>query len=182
MSIYYITKRLQTRFSTWQNITLTFTPWIEQSGIVQAFRQISTFIVIIIVIFMIIAASTITNTMLMAVLERKKEIGMMKALGVHNRSIVFLVVMEAIIIGLLGGAAGGVLGTGVSMWTEAVGIQLGEVTANIDLPIGQALFPDFRWSYLAIGWILGIFFSGLAALYPAWKASRFPAAVTMRGT
>ena len=173
---------VQTRFSTWHNITLTVTPWTDQGGIVQALRQVSSFIIIIIVIFMIIAASTITNTMLMAVLERNKEIGMMKALGVHNRSIVFLVVTEAIVIGLLGGAAGGILGTGVSIWTEAVGIQLGDAMADIDMPIGQALFPDFRWSYLAIGWVLGMFFSGLAALYPAWKASQFPAAVTMRAT
>ncbi len=165
---------------TWKNMELVVIPWTKQGGMVQALSQLDVMIGFLIAIFMILAGSTIANTMLMSVLERKKEIGMMKALGVGKKAIVFLVVMEALMIGILGGMAGGVLGAGVSMWTESVGIQLGDALANLDMPIGNALYPDFQWNYLLVGVLTGILFSGLAALYPAWKAAKVPAAVTMK--
>jgi ABC-type lipoprotein release transport system permease subunit len=164
----------------WEGLELEVIPWTKQGGMVQALSQLDVMIGFLIAIFMILAGSTIANTMLMSVLERRKEIGMMKALGVGNKSIIFLVVMEALMIGVIGGIIGGAVGSGVAMWTESVGIQLGDAMANFDMPIGNALYPDFRWNYLMVGILAGIFFSGLAALYPAIKAAKVPAAVTMK--
>jgi putative ABC transport system permease protein len=175
-----VMQTIQRRFPEWHHQTMVATHWSKTGGIIQAMTQVDTMLWFLILIFMVIAGSTITNTMLMAVLERDKEIGMMKALGVRNGSIVVMVVMEAMMIGVLGGLIGGAVGSAMSLWTEAVGIHLGKAMANVDLPIGNALYPDFKWTYLVISMALGIGFSGLAGLYPAWKASKFPAAVTMR--
>lgn len=164
----------------WEGTELEVIPWTKQGGMVQALSQLDVMIGFLIAIFMILAGSTIANTMLMSILERRKEIGMMKALGVGNNSIIFLVVMEALMIGVIGGIIGGAVGSGVAMWTESVGIQLGDAIANFDMPIGNALYPDFEWIYLLVGILAGIFFSGLAALYPAWKAAKVEAAVTMK--
>ncbi len=102
----------------------------------------------------------ILNTLALSVIERTREIGLLRAVGSHRRQIAFMVEWEAMIVALLGG----VLGSGI-------GVVLG-------LALTRAL-QDFQVTELAIPWVgvIGLLvvaaLSGLvAALYPAWRASR----------
>ena len=64
-----------------------------------------------------IAAIAIINTVILAALERMREIGTMKAMGLEVREIVYLFVMESTGIGILGGLIGLVMGTvGGGIW------------------------------------------------------------------
>ncbi len=85
----------------------------------------------------VIAIVGISNTMLMAVMEREREIGMLRALGMRNREIKTLFAFEAAGIGVLG-AIGGVVLSALFVWfLVEIGIDYGPLMEGIEL--------DYRW-------------------------------------
>ncbi|MCP4119860.1 MAG: ABC transporter permease [Desulfobacteraceae bacterium] len=114
----------------------------------------------------------IVNTQLMAVTERFREIGTMKCLGALDRFILRLFLIEAIIQGVIGAAAGAFLGTGVSLLLSVFrfGGQVLMVTAWSDVALSLA------W---AMG--LGCLLSVIGVLYPALVAARMQPVEAMRG-
>lgn len=110
----------------------------------------------------------IINTMMTAIHERKREIGILQALGAKRRTIFSLFLYESALYGLVGGAMGLIAGFAFS-FAAAPYIQQSEFTAFLGsaqsvkilspMIIGQALF-------------FSIFVACLAGIYPAWKASQ----------
>ncbi len=129
-------------------------------------------------ISLFVAALGIMNTMIMAISERTREIGIMKSLGCYVKDIRFMFLTEAGLIGLLGGIAGCTLSflisTGINL--AAMG---GISSANLIAAIagGEGIT---RLSIIPL-WLYGfaIFFSVMigivSGLYPAEKAVRIPA-------
>lgn len=115
---------------------------------------VQAFIVIIASISIFIGAIGIINTMTTSVLERKKEIGIMKAIGAKNNQVFFQFFVESGMLGLIGGIAGATLGTligivGISGINSFIGSEL---TFQIDIwLIALALIGSF-----SIGAIAGI--------------------------
>jgi len=117
---------------------------------------------IIALISLIVASVNITNTMYTAVLERTKEIGIMKAVGAKNSDVFTIFVLESGILGMLGGILGVVVGYIVA--TIGGGIAAG---AGYSL-----LKPIFPW-YLIMGCIMFATIVGtIAGMLPAIQASR----------
>ena len=122
------------------------------------------------ILILVIATVGILNTMSMAVYERTKEIGILAALGYKRRGILLSFLLEGFMIGIIGAAAGCILGTGITQYLSIVGITFGgaqvvefmEATIYPTLSLYNVLSPFF----LAIGITL------LAALYPAYRASK----------
>jgi putative ABC transport system permease protein len=131
-------------------------------------------------IVMLIVALVILNTMLMAVMERYHEIGIIKAMGLKNLEVFFMILVEAFYIGIIGSLIGGALGGAISAAVERSGIDIvammGEgVWEKLDIPLpmfGQVLYPDFSLAILFSSIIFGIFIALLAVLYPAYKSAR----------
>lgn len=98
---------------------------------------------IILFLLGIIAVVGISNTMLMAVLEREREIGMMRAVGVRNAEIRRMFFYEAAAIGVVGSAAGIVLGTLLVWFLVNVGVDYGFLLDGVDM--------DFRWDGILVG-------------------------------
>jgi len=98
----------------------------------------------------IIAAVGITNTMLMAVMERKSELGMLRALGFDKAYIRTLFLMEGFGIGLLGTAAGLILGCAVNLFLVRYGIDFSGLFRDLD--IGYRLTGVIRstWDFKSI--------------------------------
>ena len=113
-------------------------------------------------ISLIVAAMGIMNTMLMSVMERTHEIGIMKAIGAKNRNILSLFLLEAGLVSLLGGLCGCVLGV---MGARAIsfGIQTG-----FDVDIAAVIEPTVLLGGVAVAVVVGM----LSGLYPARKASK----------
>lgn len=112
------------------------------------------------IVAVVVAALGIVNTLTMDVLERVREIGILRAAGMTRRQVARMVVVEAGIIG----AVGALLGIVAGLVSAALMITLsGTRTAPV---------LDIPWSTMALALVLGIGLAMLAAYYPARMASR----------
>jgi putative ABC transport system permease protein len=117
---------------------------------------------------LVVAGLGIINTLLMAVLERYREIGTYKALGASNGDIRILFLAEAGLVGLLGGIGGLVLGLVVSQGINVVANGIAR-SRGLDEPVVFFAFPP----YLLLGAILfALLVSVLSGVYPASRAAR----------
>ena len=113
-------------------------------------------------ISLIVAAMGIMNTILMSVMERTHEIGVMKAIGAKNRNILFLFLLEAGVVSAIGGVCGCILGV-IGAHAISFGIQM-----LFDVEIAAIVKPEVLLGGVAVAMLVGI----LSGLYPARKASR----------
>lgn len=119
-------------------------------------------------IFMLLMLLGVANTMLMSVLDRTREIGTMLALGVRRGRIVALFLMEATLIGALGGVVGGAAGKLLTSVLGMVGITVKVPSATVPFTIRPFVGFDYLLLVVAIAGAGALVFS----LYPAWRASR----------
>jgi ABC-type lipoprotein release transport system permease subunit len=133
----------------------------------------------------ILIAAGVLNTILMSVLERRREFGMMMAIGTTPRQLFGVVAAEAFLVGLVGLIVGVVLTIPWYWFMSKTGIDLSELygakmeTAGVlvDPVLKLRLFPE---SIAAI--LIGVFgLTMLAGLYPAWQAGREPPVETLKG-
>jgi putative ABC transport system permease protein len=119
-------------------------------------------LVLIALISLVVASVNIMNTMYTAVLERTKEIGVMKAIGARNNDILTVFIFES---GLLG-AVGGVIGVIFGYIAASIG---GAIAASAGYSLLKPIFP---W-YLTAGCILFAFLIGAGSgIMPAYRASK----------
>jgi len=119
-------------------------------------------LVLIALISLVVASVNIMNTMYTAVLERTKEIGIMKSIGAKNSDIFIVFVFESGILGLAGGAIGVVMGYIVAKTGGSIAASAGY----------SLLKPIFPW-YLTAGCLMFAFLIGsFSGLLPAYRASK----------
>jgi ABC-type antimicrobial peptide transport system permease subunit len=119
-------------------------------------------------ISLLVASFGIANTMIMSILERTREIGIMKAIGAEDREIKLIFFVEAAVLGVVGG----VIGVLAAWAVDAIANRL---AYRFFLKPNGASFVDFFSlpPWLSIGAILfALIVSILAALYPAARAAR----------
>ena len=123
---------------------------------------------------LVVSLFGIANTMAMAVLERTREIGILKSLGARDRDVGRLFLVEAASIGLLGGLAGLALGAFAGMVVDVVAHAAAE-----DLPARVRLVHVPSW--LAAGAVLfAVLVSVVAGALPARRASRLDPVTALR--
>ncbi|MDP7080103.1 MAG: ABC transporter permease [Candidatus Undinarchaeales archaeon] len=151
------TMALSTMLETIQEIMSTFTAFL--AGI----AGISLFV----------AAITILNNMYTAVMERRREIGTMKALGMDSSQVLITFSIEAGILGLLGGALG-----------IAIGLGIGQVVEYMRLgapgPGDAFLVPVYAPEYMMASVVFGVMVALLSGLYPAYRASQLSPVEALR--
>lgn len=143
----------------------------QLEGIEKSFRIMQAILGGIGGITLLVAALGITNTMIMSIYERTKEIGIMKVIGANFRDIHAMFITEAGLIGVIGGT----IGLGFSYVISYILNQLSRNYMNRGMPVtseevmGISLIPP----YLAIFALVFAFLIGvLAGLYPANRAVR----------
>ena len=134
----------------------------------------------ILAIILLIAAIAIINTVILAALERMKEIGMMKALGLQRKEIIYTFVLESTGIGILGGVIGLLLGA-VGVWIFTIyGVDWGalvgmEDMASFGIPVIGKMYGVWNPKAFIIVFFFGVITSLLASILPAyWAASKDP--------
>ena len=142
----------------------------------QSFRIIQIVLSAIGGIALLVAGFGIANTMMMAIYERSREIGLMKAVGATNRDVMFMFLGEAGLIGLIGGVVGNLIALATGAVLSVIISQfLGQGTATT---AGAASTPSASFSVITPVWLLitGTLFSILigvvAGLYPALRTTQ----------
>jgi putative ABC transport system permease protein len=147
------------------------TPEASLNQVNSILNAITIFIVIVASISILIGAIGIINTMTTSVLERKKEIGIMKAIGATNSQIFLQFFVESGVLGLIGGAIGVILGVALGYF-GIIGIN------NF---IGAEVQPQISF-YLIFFALFGSFLIGaVAGILPAMKAAKQNPVEALRG-
>lgn len=130
-------------------------------------RLEKTMMFVILALIVLVAAFNIASTLFMVVLEKRRDIGVLRTLGAGPRVILTVFLGEGLLIGLLGTAAGTVLGGVLIAFIDRFPIHLpGDVYFLATLPVRPEA-PDFVAVILA-----ALVLCLVAAWFPAWRASR----------
>lgn len=123
-----------------------------------------------------VAAVNIAHTFFMIIYERKREIGLMRALGASRRDIRSLILGEAALVGVAGGLAGLVLGVALCLGVNILASRL-----LPDFPFKPRHFFSYPAWLFASGIVLAICFCLAGAFSPARRAARMDPASTLSG-
>lgn len=139
---------------------------------------------IVLGIIVLVAAFNIATTLIMVVMEKNRDIAILRAMGANARSIMKIFVMEGLIIGTLGTGLGAGLGILLASYADPV-IKFLESTFGVKI-FDQAVYgmEHFPSEIVATDVIavmaMALSISLLATIYPAWRASRMDPAEALR--
>jgi len=148
--------------------------------VVSITSQINILLVGVVSISFIAAGLGTFNIMMISVLERVREIGILKAIGMKDKSVLTLYMSQGLFIGIIGSLTGLGLGTAVAF---IIPLLLGEV-GGYETPSGQsngfgppagmsfAYTPLISMQYVVVAFVVSILISLLSSAYPSWKAAR----------
>lgn len=117
-------------------------------------------------IALIVASIGIMNTMLTSVMERTREIGIMKAIGATNRDIMSIFIIEGMLVSSVGGIIGIILGV---FGSQALSLIL---QGFIGMGGGGSLTPVVTVMSVVLAVVVSMCVGVFSSLYPAWKAAR----------
>jgi len=145
-----------------------------QSLLTTIFSTISLFLGGIAAISLLVAGIGIMNIMIVSLIERTREIGILKAIGMKSRTVLYIFLTESVIIGLIGAAigivSGWILANLVAIFLGRGGIMGGALTIT----------PILTAEVLLGALVFGVGISVVFALYPAWRASKLKPVEALR--
>ncbi|MCK5480638.1 MAG: ABC transporter permease [Gammaproteobacteria bacterium] len=124
-------------------------------------------------IVLLIVAAGVMNTVLMSMLDRVREFGIMMALGCSRVHIALLVMVESLMLGVGGIITGTGLGMGLIFYYQQVGIDMSEMMDSVErFYIDTVIYTEIDSDHLLITVLSVLASAALASLVPAWRASR----------
>ncbi|HEX7583668.1 MAG TPA: FtsX-like permease family protein [Prolixibacteraceae bacterium] len=139
------------------------------------------YIYFFIVIILLSLGFGIVNTMLMAVMERVKEIGMLMAIGMSKFRIFWMLMLETVLLTLTGGFFGILLGLAVTLATMKSGIDLSFYAEGLeDMGYSSLVFPVIEFGMVGVIVLLVLATGLVASVYPARKALKYKPAEAIR--
>lgn len=142
--------------NTWMDVSTFFVGIMEKQNVV---------VFALCIIFYCIVISSIANTMVLSLFERKKEIGTMMAIGIKAKHVIGLIVVESTIIGVIGSFLGIVFAAAILMILNNTGL-------NYKPPTGQyliAIYPLVNTTFMFYSFVFGVLSAIFGSLYPASK-------------
>jgi putative ABC transport system permease protein len=160
------------------NSNLNVYSWrdLDEVGITKAKQSGNAMILMIV---LTIAAIGIVNIVILSALERMEEIGMMKALGLKEKEIVFTFVAESTLIGIIGGVLGVILGAIAVYLMTIYGLDFGALMdmdmSEYGIPIISTIYGSWNPGTFIYMFLFAVFGSLLASILPArWAAKKDP--------
>jgi len=159
--------------------------WMEMNrNLFAALRLEKIAMFIILVLIVLVAAFNIISTLIMVVMEKHKDIAILKSMGAPSKGILKIFIIEGLVIGVVGTVLGGILGLGAAF-------NLEKITGFVENLFGfKILSSDVYYidklpsqvNPFDVGMIVmtAILISLLATLYPSWRASKLDSAEALR--
>jgi hypothetical protein len=153
-------------------LTLKAIDWQTAAGLIGQFINVIRMVLYIaILIIFLIALVIINNALVMATLERVREIGTLRAIGAQRRFILTMLVIESLVVGAIFGGLGAGLGALIVKFIGKVGIP-----AKSDVWFfffsGPRLYPFIGTSNIIAAFAIVLLVSAFSSFYPAWLAMR----------
>lgn len=143
-----------------------FSQLAQQIG--QLFLQLNLFLIGIGAVSLVVAGTSILNVMLMSTVERRGEIGVLRAVGFKRLAVLRIFLTEAALLGLIGGTAGVIVSVLIGAGIHS--LFLGDPLA----------FDTLSLIYIVGGFSFGIGSGLISGAYPAWKASQLDPVEALR--
>lgn len=148
----------------WKDISPMTYQWLQ-------FDMVFTSLILVIVL--IVVASGILNTVLMGVLERIREFGIMLALGTKPGQVLFMVATESFLLGFFGVLVGTLAGVGLIVFFGTNGINLSIISHALNnFYIGSIIYTRLDTGSIAVYALIVLLVSIVVSVFPAIKASR----------
>jgi len=149
---------------------LQFIPWFDLADYyTKTVALLTSQMDVVRLIIGLIIVLSISNTLIMNVLERTSEIGTLMAMGTRRREILTLFLSEGLLLGIAGGALGLAAGVALAEIISAVGIPMPPPPGRSSAYSAAILVT---WRLAAGAFAIAIATTVAASIYPAWKASR----------
>ncbi|MGS0681465.1 ABC transporter permease [Shewanella sp. 125m-7] len=147
--------------------------WRELNGYLAAVSDLmNSYIIIFIVIVFSVLGFGLANTLLMSIFERQQEIGLILALGLQSKSVVFMIVIEAVLLLITGLIVGDTLAL-VTTYSLAAGIDLSAIADGLAMAgMDTRLYPVLHCQDVIAANIIVIALGVITSLWPAIKAAR----------
>ena len=146
-------------------------------------NDVSSIIMVSIILF--VAALGVVNTMLMAVFERTRELGVLKAIGMSPLAIVRMMMAETFLLILLGGFIGLFFGLSLDVYLVLEGLDLTDSTEGMtigNVGINPVIYGVITPAGVILPMVILLSITMVASLYPAIRAARMQPAIGMRET
>lgn len=165
----HVLEQLRVKYPEADN-NIQFTPWYDLAEFYhKSVKLFSRQMDVVRLIIALIITLSISNILVMGVLERTGEIGTLMATGSKRRAILYLFVCEGLALGVIGGVLGSSIGAGLGVALSAVGIPMPPPPGMETGYIGEIMVS---WQLVLGAFALAVVTTMIGSLYPAWKASR----------
>jgi len=168
-------EKIKSKIDTEQVITLNWQEMMPQLVQFIAIDNAGNYVFLILILIMVVFG--VLNTVLMSVLERTREFGLLRALGLSRRNLILLVFCESFLMGLLAIVAGWIVGGGTHLWFSYHGIDFTAMVGEggnvmMGTVIDPIIYTELSWDRV-IQLTSIIFIATLGSgIYPAIKAAR----------
>jgi len=161
---------------------LSIMSWSELAPDLQLLTAtLNTMLYFLVGIILLALAFGIVNTMLMVVLERTRELGMLMSIGMNHGRIFRMIMLETILLSLTGGIIGLVLTVFTVLITAKTGINFESVSQGFEaVGYDSLVFPEISTEFLVIIMIMVVTTGILSSIYPARKALKLRPADAVR--
>lgn len=167
-----ISDRIEQNMPSYKAVT-----WYEsQQAFFEALKEEKVVMFIILLFIILVAAFNITSTLIMVVMEKRRDIGILRTIGVSSGTVLRLFVLEGLYIGLSGTLVGLVLGILLAHNLNAVAESIAWMM-GVDLFNSQIYYFDripvaIQWVDVLWVTVCAVLLTFLSTIYPAWSASR----------
>jgi len=131
------------------------------------------FVMVWMVVIFLALSFGLVNTLMMAVFERVREIGLMRALGMRPSAIVYQILVESIMLLVLGLVVGNLMAIGTIAPLKD-GIDISAVAEGMEMMgASSRLYPVLQWGDLMLANAVVIVLGIITSLLPAWRAAQY---------
>ncbi len=154
--------------------------WTENSDVYKMVTLASTIYNFFYLCVALLGSFIIGNILMMVVMERRREIGVLRAMGFQRGEILRLFIAEGMVLGFAGSLLGVVLGLAVNLFFHFHGMDFSSMMGVGNIPIDNVIYPKISLANTLMALAIGTLVSALVSIIPSQRAARLQVADAIR--